>query len=265
MIDFAPKIVVTLFILFIINDVSSADNRAATAEDINFRIVGGGAADIKEYPYQVSILRGEKHHCGGSIVNRFFILTAAHCTYNTPYSKFTVRAGSSYWSKEGQLKEVIAKFEHPSYISKIYHNDISILKLRKPLIFDDTVQPIKLADAKMPPIPDGTMATVTGWGRLEYEREAMSDKLMVVHVPMISRDTCEKSYESSVITKSMICAGYVEGGRDACIGDSGGPLTMDGIQIGIVSWGISCAGANSPGVYTSVMVMRDFINEITGK
>ncbi|KAH1017646.1 hypothetical protein HUJ05_008257 [Dendroctonus ponderosae] len=46
----------------------------------------------------------------------------------------------------------------------------------------------------------------------------------------------------------MLCAGYPAGGYDACNGDSGGPLIVDGYLAGIVSWGYQCAVANYPGV-----------------
>ena len=77
------------------------------------------------------------------------------------------------------------------------------------------------------------------------------------------------------LTDNMICAGTESGARDACNGDSGGPLFVqqdDGLtQVGIVSWGdgpldaeVACGHKNAYGVYTRVSHYSDWIKEHTG-
>ena len=63
---------------------------------------------------------------------------------------------------------------------------------------------------------------------------------------------------------NMICAAVSGGGKDACQGDSGGPLVVDGKLVGIVSWGLSCALADYPGVYSNVATLRSFVTNQTG-
>jgi secreted trypsin-like serine protease len=83
--------------------------------------------------------------------------------------------------------------------------------------------------------------------------------LKELDVPIIADSICSgtKSYGSLFQAASMLCAGFLEGGRDSCFGDSGGPLYAsidgDGVRlIGIVSTGISCAKPDLPGIYTRV-------------
>lgn len=64
----------------------------------------------------------------------------------------------------------------------------------------------------------------------------------------------------NLVTETMVCAGYPGGKKDACEGDSGGPLYHEGTLYGVVSWGIGCALPCSPGVYANVYGFIDWIN-----
>lgn len=78
-------------------------------------------------------------------------------------------------------------------------------------------------------------------------------------VPVTTNAQCNAMY-SGMITAGMLCAGFPEGGRDACQMDSGGPLTFNNQLIGVVSWGAGCARPNAPGVYARVAHYRNWIN-----
>lgn len=84
--------------------------------------------------------------------------------------------------------------------------------------------------------------------------------LMTVQVPIISRSECSLNY---AITKDMLCAGYMQGGRDACTADSGGPLICNNKLAGIVSYGIGCALEGYPGIYTNVGYFLDWLRQNT--
>ena len=75
---------------------------------------------------------------------------------------------------------------------------------------------------------------------------------------------CEAALAGFDITAGMICAGYDEGAIDTCSGDSGGPMVVERagggwILVGVTSWGLGCAQANSPGVYARVSYYKDWI------
>lgn len=113
-------------------------------------------------------------------------------------------------------------------------------------------------------IPIGATLYVTGWG-LTSEHGAGVAALREVTVPIVDRASCNRANSFiAPVTKNMFCAGYAEGNRDACQGDSGGAASINGVVVGVVSWGNGCARANFPGVYTKVANYRGWIEQYTG-
>lgn len=140
-------------------------------------------------------------------------------------------------------------------------NDLAVITLSKNFEWDDNVGPICLSSGMD---HTGELAVVAGWGTLTYSG-SLPSKLQEVAVKVTKQSKCVKSYKGALFTvlDSHICAGSP--GKDACQGDSGGPLIIrEGKQwalIGIVSFGIGCAEANYPGVYTRVSSYQDWILE----
>lgn len=61
----------------------------------------------------------------------------------------------------------------------------------------------------------------------------------------------------------MICAGFPQGGKSPCMGDSGGPMVdSNRILVGVVSWGLICGDPKYPGVYGNVAAVKDWITQI---
>ena len=114
----------------------------------------------------------------------------------------------------GQLIQVEKYYQHENFDPDTYDYDISILKLKKSLKFGDKVAVAVLPSQSEADIPGGIVGTVTGWGRLSlYGIRPL--ELNELDLPTLSPSACRREYNDTV-TKRMFCAGYVEGGKDAC-------------------------------------------------
>ncbi|XP_028254127.1 ovochymase-1 [Parambassis ranga] len=234
-------------------------------QEMETRIVGGQEAWAHSWPWQVSLQFASTSACGGAIISSLWVISAAHCfkRYNQA-SYWTVLAGKhdleNPQEKEQQLVGVSTIVSHPSYNSQTKDNDVALLRLQQPLIFNQFVRPIDICTT---PLPQFTECTVTGWGSTR-ENGPGANRLQEVNVTILPFDVCNQYYRGRV-TPSMFCAGKDQGGVDACQGDSGGPLScFTGTRYelaGLVSWGVGCARARRPGVYSKVQPHAQWISD----
>ncbi|XP_071377928.1 trypsin [Centroberyx affinis] len=226
------------------------------------RIVGGYAPAPHSIKYIVSVqtTRGQ-HFCGGSLINKYWVLTAAHC--NIGVDKMMIVAGdyslSTYEGTE-QFFIIHLLIPHPQYNSATNNNDIMLIKLKAPVFLNSfvAIAPLPRQGAS---IAEGRVCRVSGWGFTSSSGGQIPSSLRTVKLPIVSTQKCNSSESfNGNITANMICAGYSAGGKDACKGDSGGPLVCEGRVYGVVSWGRGCADAQYPGVYTAVSKFRRWID-----
>ncbi|XP_055589058.1 trypsin-7-like [Uranotaenia lowii] len=231
-----------------------------SSQDVKPKIVGGHLINITDVPWQVSIQIFGFHFCGGSIVSETWILSAAHCFTMAP-RYYTVRAGSNANDEGGQVIQVLYYLYHPENIEWQVSYDLVLVKLKQELQFQENVQPIALSSEE-PAI--GTMGLVSGWGET-FDSDESYELLRAVEVPIVDRETCSEAYvEWWEITDSVICAGNIEvEGIDACYGDIGGPLVVEGKLIGVLSFGYGCGQLGFPGAYGNVAASYDWIMETT--
>ncbi|XP_062870655.1 coagulation factor XI-like isoform X2 [Trichomycterus rosablanca] len=222
------------------------------------KIFGGVNTLPGKWPWQISLQRGGKHICGGSIIASQWIITAAHCL-TQPYTQLSVRTGLTKLSEKGTGYELENIIIHPQYNENSLINDIALLKTNKPITFSDYVRPVCLMEAKNEPSFLGKKCTVTGWGRLSSG--SYPDVLQEAQMPLMSTENCASLLANDgwgiyKVLPTNLCAGYPEGGIDACDGDSGGPLVCKDEDMwylaGLTSWGVKCGQPNKPGVYTRI-------------
>ncbi|RWS10609.1 ABC transporter-like protein 12 [Dinothrombium tinctorium] len=145
-------------------------------------------------------------------------------------------------------------------------NDIALLHVNKPIDFSS--QWINSICLPKRGETSYKAADVTGWGQTE-EHGFSTNILQTAVVYPFREIECVRRYKKKYHRKEMLCAGLRRGGRDACRGDSGGPLTQSkgssNYLIGIVSFGVGCARKDFPGMYTRVSNYVDWINKHIGQ
>ncbi|XP_072798591.1 brain-specific serine protease 4 isoform X1 [Vicugna pacos] len=196
-----------------------------------------------------------------------------NCNLNKP-AQFSVLLGAWQLGNPGlRSQEVgIAWVQpHPVYSWKEGSRaDIALVRLEHSIQFSERVLPICLPDSSVRLLPD-TNCWIAGWGSINDGVPLPHPQtLQKLKVPIIDSGVCSRLYwrgaGQGAITEDMLCAGYLEGERDACLGDSGGPLMcqVEGTWLlaGIISWGEGCAERNRPGVYISLAAHRSWVQRI---
>ncbi|XP_021561660.1 kallikrein-10 [Carlito syrichta] len=214
-------------------------------------------------PWHVSLFNGLSFHCAGVLVDRSWVLTAAHCQNNK--RPLWARVGDDHLLllQGEQLRRTTRAIIHPKYRQssgpilprRTDEHDLMLLKLAKPAVLGPRVKTLQLPSRCAQP---GDQCQVAGWGTTSTRRVKYNRGLSCSTVSLLSHRECDVFYPG-VVTSSMMCAGLSQG-QDPCQSDSGGPLVCDETLQGILSWGVyPCGSAQHPAVYTQICKYTSWI------
>ncbi|KAF7286379.1 trypsin-like [Rhynchophorus ferrugineus] len=255
-------------ILFLALTLYSTDQAVA--------IQGGQPAEPGEFPYMVSIRDSRNVHiCGGTIIGDIWVLSSNPC-YSRSWFGY-VRYGSNLLNDEGQLPadrslnviKVNESLYNPTAADiPPWSFDCVLIRLNEAIPFNKVVYPVKLASADQN-WPYNRKATILGWGQPNARANQLA--LQKTIVPLYTDEFCTSyNYNGWSIprTNVMKCGGEVKVSYH-CYNDYGGPVIVDDIQYGILSYvhghikdGSECG--DYPNIYSPVSVFRKWIHETTG-
>ncbi|XP_028261104.1 elastase-1-like [Parambassis ranga] len=236
------------------------------------KVIGGEVASPHSWPWQISLQYRSSssyyHTCGGTLIRRGWVLTAAHCV-DSPRTWRVVLGEHDLNRNDGteQIRDVTRVYIHPKWDSSRLDLgfDIALLKLASDVSLNSYVQL-----GSLPPsgqiLPHNNLCYITGWGTTSTGGH-LSPQLKQAYLPLVDYKTCSSpDWWGITVQTTMVCAG---GGAEAgCNGDSGGPLNclVNGRYYvhGIASFvsGSGCNTPKKPTVFTRVSAYIDWINSI---
>uniref|UniRef100_A0A6B2FG75 Peptidase S1 domain-containing protein n=1 Tax=Bothriechis nubestris TaxID=1766655 RepID=A0A6B2FG75_9SAUR len=224
-------------------------------------IIGGDECNINEHRSLV-LVNFDGFQCAGTLINQEWVLSAAHCDGKKMKLQFGLHS-KNVPNKDKQTR--VAKEKFFCLSSKNYtkwDKDIMLIRLNRPVNNSTHIAPLSLPSN---PPSVGSVCRIMGWGTISSTKVNLPDVPHCANINIIDYEVCRTAYPQYGLpaTSRTLCAGILEGGKDTCVGDSGGPLICNGQFQGIVSWGSDvCGYIREPALYTKVLDYTDWIQSI---
>ncbi|XP_013176161.1 PREDICTED: uncharacterized protein LOC106124206 [Papilio xuthus] len=221
------------------------------------RLLAGKDSTIEQYPYMVSIQKGDEHWCSGALLNPRLVITTANCVWKSvQVSHMKIRAGSKYSDRGGQVARIQELMRHPGW--SIRHNpdyDVALLLLDRNLRFSHSLHSVDLPNRSM--MPAFNDAWVTSWGSDKrdgvYQNTGLT--LQAYNAKIMDFGKCQNITQrfGVFVTRNFFCMSQI-GRRSPCTRDTGAPAVSDGVLWGLASWGLRklCGTERFPAMFTYV-------------
>ncbi|WP_279450307.1 S1 family peptidase [Aeromonas hydrophila] len=230
------------------------------------RIVGGSAVQAPSWMVAIGNHVDNKwdNYCGGTLIDKDWVLTAAHCVEGSRLSGMQAAIGVTDLSKRHPRSVVDQIIMHETYRNNFVQNlgsnvediesDIALLHLRTPST--NGVLAISDRDSTSDYQKGRSEFTAWGYGGIDPDATLSSPQLLRVNLTFQGF----KDLWTFTPTQTHIFAGGVVG-KDTCQGDSGGPLTDQHGLVGVTSYGGNRCATGQAGGYTFAPMFRDWIAE----
>ncbi|XP_029163066.1 mite allergen Der p 3-like [Nylanderia fulva] len=228
------------------------------------QIINGEDVAPGEIPYQVSLQnrKTSSHFCGGSILNEYYVITAAHCVKNRIPADITIVVGTVNLNRSGVSRIIRQIISHEKYDpDNSWLNDIALIQVFTPFKPSSYIGFVTLPKQDEI-VQQGTAARVSGFGRLSEDGPG-SKILQRATIYIVDQEYCKNMYNKILynIYDSQICANNPNISKGSCKGDSGGPLIANEKLVGLVSWAKGCSLTDYPTVYTRIPSYIDWIEK----